>query len=108
MVTVPVLGLVASFSIFLILGFIVTAVAGFALLEWLGFGFLPSLVGAYVVSFNPWTFNRAVAGAPAFLHGWCLLLLVYTLLRLSEKGTARAAMFAGLAFALCFLVAAYV
>jgi hypothetical protein len=106
-VLTPALGLVGSLNLFLLLGFPATAFAAFLFLDWLGFGFLPSLFGAYVIAFNPWTFNQALAGAPAFEHGWCLILLMWSLVRLQRSGTVRAAALAGLCYATCFLVAAY-
>lgn len=106
-VLTPALGLVGALNLFLLLGFIGTAFAAFLFLDWLGFGFLPSFFGAYVIAFNPWTLNQALAGAPAFEHGWCLILLMWSLVRLERSGTLRAAALAGLSYATCFLVAAY-
>ena len=106
-VLAPALGLIGSLNIFLLIGFPATALAAFAFLDWLGLGVLPSLFGGYVIAFNPWTFNQAVAGAPAFAHGWCLVLLMWALVRLQRDRSLRATVLAGASYALCFLVAAY-
>jgi hypothetical protein len=103
----PLLGLVGSLNLFLLLGFPLTALTAFVFLDWLDLGLLPSLFGAYVVAFNPWTFDQALAGAPAFVHGWCLVLLLWSLVRMQRDRSLRAAALAGAAYALCFLVAAY-
>ena len=51
--------------------------------------------------------ERAVSGHVAFAHGWVLILLLFTLLRLREQRTIRRAAVAGTAFGLCFLMASY-
>ncbi len=42
----------------------------FVLLDRCRFGFLPSLFGALLVTFNPWMYERAISGHVAFAHGW--------------------------------------
>jgi hypothetical protein len=103
----PVVGLVASLNLFILIGFVATAFAAFALFDQLEFSFLPSMIGAFVVAFNPWEIERAVAGAPAFNHGWCLILLLWALIRLLRQPTLRSAAIAGAAYGSCFFVAAY-
>jgi hypothetical protein len=103
----PVVGLIASLNLFLLLGVAATGFAAFVLFDQLGFAFLPGLIGGYLIAFNPWSIDRAVAGAPAFNHGWCLLLLVAALTRLLRRPTLISAALAGAAYASCFLVAAY-
>ena len=97
----------AALNLYIALGFLLTGFAMFLLLSRFGFGLLPSIFGGYVVAFNPWTFERAYAGAPAFLHGWVLVLLLYALVRLRERRTLARAVLAGGAYGLTFAVAAY-
>lgn len=100
-------GPILAINGFLLLGVVATAIATFVFLDRLGFEFTASLVGGYVVSMNPWEIERAVAGAPAFNHGWCLIVLFAALLNLLERPGLRSAVLAGAAYALCFAVAAY-
>jgi hypothetical protein len=103
----PLFGLIGSLNLFLLIGYAATGFTAFAFLDRLRFGTLPSLFGGYVVAFNAWTLDRAIEGAPAFVHGWCLILLLWALVRLRRDGSLRNAAVAGVAYALCFLVAAY-
>jgi hypothetical protein len=103
----PVVGTIAVQNVFTLLGFVLTSFAAFVFLDRLGFGFLPSLFGGYVIAFNPWSMERAIAGAPAFNHGWCLILLLAALVRLRRSHTLKDAALAGAAYGICFLVAAY-
>jgi len=101
------LGTVAAFNAFLLAGFVLTAFAGFALLDWARLGMLPSLFGGFVMAFNPWMVERAVSGHVAFMHGWTLIVLLGLLAKLRLSRTLRWAMLAGLCYGLCFLFAAY-
>jgi hypothetical protein len=103
----PIIGLITTFNLFLLLGVAATAFVAFVLLDCLGFAFTPSLIGSYIVAFNPWSIERAVAGAPAFNHAWCLILLLAALIALYRKPSMLFAVLAGAAYASCFLVAAY-
>ncbi len=105
--TKPFVGRVAALNLFIALGFFLTAFSAFLLLSRLGFGFLASLFGGYVVGFNPWMFDRAFSGHAAFLHGWVFILLLFTLVRLREQRTLRRAALAGAAYGLTFSMAAY-
>ena len=101
------LGITGAVNTFLLVGLLLTGVAMFLLLDRCRFGFLPSLFGALLVTFNPWMYERAISGHVAFAHGWVLILLLYTLLRLRERRTVRRALVAGAAYGLCFLMASY-
>lgn len=103
----PLVGRIAALNLFIALGFLLTAFAMFLLLSRFGFGLPASILGGYVVAFNPWMFERAYAGAPAFLHGWAFVLLLYTLVRVREQRTLRRAAVAGAAYGLTFSIAAY-
>ena len=100
-------GTVAAFNIFFFAGILLTAIAGFALLDWAGLGMVPSLFGGFVVAFNPWMIERAAAGHVAFVHGWTLILLLAALTKLRGARTLRWAAIAGLAYGVCFLFSAY-
>lgn len=100
-------GTVAALNLFLLVGVVLTAFAGFALLDWARLGMLPSLFGGFVIAFNPWMVERAIAGHVAFMHAWCLVLLLAALTKLRIVRTLPWAALAGLAYGLCFLVAAY-
>lgn len=103
----PFFGFVGGFNLFLLAGFVLTGFFGFALLDRLGMHPLASFFGAYVLTFNPWMFERAFAGHAAFNHVWIFLALILALLRLSERRTIAAAGLAGLCFGGTFLFAAY-
>jgi hypothetical protein len=97
----------AALNLFLLAGFVLTGFAGFALLDWARFGMVPSLFGGFVMAFNPWMVERAISGHVAFIHGWTLILLLAVLAKLRVARTLRWAALAGLAYGLCFLLAAY-
>lgn len=101
------LGHIGAMNAFLLSGLLLTGVAMFLLLDRLRFGFLPSLVGAYLVTFNPWMYERVLSGHAAFMHGWVLILLVAALYRLRRIRTLPNAALAGVAYGLCFLFASY-
>jgi hypothetical protein len=101
------LGLIGAMNAFLLSGLLLTGVAMFLLLDRFRFGFLPSLLGAYLVTFNPWMYERVFSGHAAFMHGWVLILLFFTLFRLRRDRTLPNAALAGLAYGLCFLMASY-
>ncbi len=101
------LGTIGAVNIFLLSGLLLTGIAMFLLLDRCRFGFLPSVFGALLVTFNPWMYERAISGHVAFAHGWVLILLLYALLRLREQRTVRRALLAGGAYGLCFLMASY-
>jgi hypothetical protein len=102
-----VVGTVAALNLFFLAGFVLTSFAVFVLLDWARFGMLPSLFGGFVVAFNPWMVERAIAGHVAFMHGWALVLLLAALTKLRGTRTLKWGALAGLAYGLCFLVAAY-
>ena len=56
-----VVGGVAAWNIFILLGFIASSLGTFAVLKYIGVSFLPALFGAYVFAFNPWQFEKAIA-----------------------------------------------
>lgn len=101
------LGIVGAVNTFLLIGLLLTGVAMFALLDRCGVGFLPGVFAALLVTFNPWMVERAASGHVAFAHGWVLILLLFTLLRLREKRTVTRAAVAGATYGLCFLMASY-
>jgi hypothetical protein len=103
----PAIGAILAYNLFLLVGVVATGFAAFALLYRLGFRFFPSLVGGGLVALNPWSIERAVAGAPAFNHAWCLVLLLGAVIRLRADPSRTSVVLAGLAYASCFLVAAY-
>ncbi len=82
-------GLIGAWNVFLLLGFVGTAIAAFSLLDRLGCTFLPSLFGGYVFAFNPWAIERALAGHIAFLHGWIFVVLIAALMRSRRRERAR-------------------
>jgi len=100
-------GYIGAMNIFLLSGLLLTGVAMFMLLDRLRFGFLPSLFGAYIVTFNPWMYERVFSGHVAFTHGWVLILLLFTLFRVRRHRTLPNATLAGLAYGFCFLMASY-
>ncbi len=100
-------GHIGAMNAFLLSGLLLTGVAMFMLLDRLRFGFLPSLFGAYLVTFNPWMYERVLSGHVAFAHGWVLILLLFMLFRLRRDRTLPNAAFAGLAYGFCFLMASY-
>ncbi len=100
-------GLTAALNLFILLGILGTAVAGYALGRWLRFGMIPSLLLGYIVAFNPWMFRRAFDGHLTFTQGWILVLVVLACLVLIERRTIRAALVLGAALGGAFWVAAY-
>ena len=103
----PLVGLVAAWNLFLLLGFVLTGLVTFLLLERIGIGAGPSLFGAYVFAFNGFTFEKAIFGHASFVHVWVFPLLVLALLRVRERRDARSALLAGLVTALAFYVGSY-
>jgi hypothetical protein len=100
-------GTVAALNLYILAGFVLTGYAGFALLDWARLGTLPSLFGGYVVAFNPWMVERAIAGHVGFVHGWGLILLLALLTKLRIRRTPWWAVAAGAAYGVCFLLASY-
>ena len=101
------IGGTAALNLFLLAGFVLTGFFGFMLFDRIGFHPLASLLGGYVLAFNPWCIERARAGHVGFLHLWVLLLLVIALLSLSERRTLRSAALVGLAYGGTFLMSSY-
>ena len=102
-----VLGFIGAWNLFMFLGFVGSGIAMFALLVRLGCRAGAALFGAYVFSFNPFTFEQAYAGHIAYLQNWVLVVLVAALFRLREKRSMASAALVGAAVALSFYVAAY-
>lgn len=100
-------GFVAAFNLFVLLGFVLTGVAAYLFLEGLGLRPLAAFFGSYVIAFNPWTFQRALAGHAAFVHVWVLILLAAALLAFRRSRTLPRAVLAGLAYGLTFQMASY-
>jgi hypothetical protein len=102
-----VFGWIAAWNLFLLAGFFLTGFVGFMLFDRLGFHPLVSFFGAYVLTFNPWMFERAYAGHAGFLHAWLFPALLLALLNLSRKRSARSAIWVGFFYGLTFLDASY-
>lgn len=100
-------GWIAAWNLFVMLGFLLTGVFGFALLDRLGFHPVTSFFGGYVLAFNPWMFERAWAGHAAFVHAWVFPALLLALLHMSRTRTLRSGLVAGAAYGLTFLFAGY-
>lgn len=100
-------GTVAALNLYMLSGLLLTAFAGFVLLDWGRFGLVPSLFGGFVMAFNPYMIERAIAGHVGYAHGWALVLLVAALTKLRTVRTLRWALIAGGAYGFCFLLAAY-
>lgn len=100
-------GLVAAFNLFLLLGFVLTGVTAYWLLRYLALSRVASYYGAYVVTFNPWTFERALSGHAAFLHLWVILILAIALIAQHRCPTAKRAVLAGAAYGFTFWMASY-
>ncbi len=100
-------GWIAAFNVFLLLGFILTALATFVLLHRLGVHPAAAAFGAYVFSFNPYAFEKAGLGQPGLLHNWVLVVLLIALLGLHERRTVRQGVLVGLTAALCFYMHTY-
>lgn len=101
------IGFVAAFNLFVLLGFVLTGTAAYVFLEGLGLRPLAAFFGAYVIAFNPWTFQRALAGHAAFVHVWVLIVLAAALLAFRRVRTAPRAVLTGLAYGLTFQMASY-
>src|SRR5581483_4122012 len=102
-----VVGYVAAFNLFLLAGFVLTGTAAFVFLDFLGLSPIASFFGAYIVTFNSWSFARALAGHAAFVHIWVLIVLAGALLVLDRRPKLLWALVAGLAYGLTFQMAAY-
>ena len=102
-----VFGFVGAWNAFILLGFLGSGLAMFALLDWFGCTPGASLFGGYVFAFNPYTFEQAYAGHIAFLQNWIFVLLIVALLRLRERRSVLSAAVVGAALALTFYMAAY-
>lgn len=103
----PALGIVGAYNAFLFGGMALTGLSLFLLVSRLGYHWLPAGLAGTVFAFSPWAIERALAGHAAFLQGWIFVVLLYTLLRVSEQRTLRAAALAGIAFGGSFLIASY-
>jgi hypothetical protein len=102
-----IVGEATAFNLFLLAGFVLTALATYILLTRLKLQPLAAFFGALVVAFNPWMVERALEGHAAFVHAWPLVLVVGALTALHLTRSPRNAALAGAALALCFLTAAY-
>ena len=103
----PVFGLVASWNLFLLAGFVLTGWVTFLLLDRLRIHPLAALFGGYVFAFSPWMFERSYQGHAGMLHLWVLPLLVIACLRLHERRSVGAAALVGACLPLAFYLQSY-
>lgn len=101
------LGAGAAFNLFLLAGFMLTALATYALLSWLRLNSFAAFFGGVIVAFNPWMIERALEGHAAFVHLWPLILLIGALVALHETARPVVAALGGLGLGLSFLTASY-
>ena len=101
-----VIGLIAAWNLLIVVGFVATSSATFALLRSIGCTFTASLFGGYAFGFSPWAFERASAGAPAFDNAWIFPLCIAALF-FARRRTWRSVIPGGVAFAGAFYVASY-
>ena len=101
------IGWMAAFNLFLLLGFVLTALATFVLLHRLDLHPVAAAFGAYVFAFNPYAFEKAGLGQPGLMHNWVLVVLLIALLGIHERRTLRQGALIGLSAALCFYMHTY-
>jgi hypothetical protein len=101
------IGLVGGWNLFALIGLLGTAMATFALLEWLGCAFVASLFGGYVFGFSPYAIERIHAGHLGLMQNWTLVLAAAAMIHVGAKRTYGSAVVAGLVTALAFYVSAY-
>lgn len=102
------LGLVGSWNVVTIAGFVGSALGAFVLLRWLGASSVAAFVGGYVFGFGPWMFDRAYAGHAGMQHLWVLPLLFAACVALHRRRTPLRAAAVGASLALAMYLHSYI
>ena len=97
-----VVGFTAASNLYLLGGFVATALSFYILLERLGLHPFASFFAGYAVAFNPWMLVRAGAGHSGFMQAWIFPLVIALLLYQHRHRNIRSAVFVGAALALAF------
>jgi hypothetical protein len=101
-------GLVASWNLLTISGFVLSAVAAFLLLRYLGMRPVTGFIGGYVFGFGPWMFDRAYAGHAGMQQLWILPLLFGVCVWLHRSRMLRGAAFVGVCLAVAMYLHSYI
>jgi hypothetical protein len=101
------LGLVGAWNTFMLLGFVATGIAMFALLERLGCTFSASLLGGYLFAFSTYSISHVKPGHLSFVQNWVLVAVAAGCLALGARLTWRYALATGVALAIAFYLSAY-
>lgn len=102
------IGDVGAWNAITVAGFVLSALAAFALLRSLRLSLATCLLGGYVFGFGPWMFARANAGHGSMQHLWVLPLLFALCLALHRSPRMSLAAAAGAVVALAMYVHSYV
>lgn len=95
-------GFTAASNLYLLGGFVLTAISFYVLLERLEIHPLAAFFAGYAVTFNPWMMERAGSGHSGFMQAWIFPLVIAALLYQHRRRTTLSAVLVGLALALAF------
>ncbi len=101
------LGVLGALNLYMLLGFVLSAVVMFALLDQLGFHALAGLFGGFAFAFNWWQYEQAFFGHIGLNHLWVLPAVLISLLALRRSRSHRRAIVMGVVLALSFYVFSY-
>jgi hypothetical protein len=102
------IGFVAAWNAFLLLGFVGTGVATYALLRYLRLSPFAAVLGAYGFAFSPWMFAHARWGGAGLIHLWPLPLAALLAVRAHRTPSIRSYAGLGLAIGGSFYVLFYI
>ena len=103
-----VIGRVAAWNLFILLGIALSGICTFLLLDRLRLHPVASVFGAYAFGFSGFVVEKAYAGHAGLTQAWVLPLLLLTLFRMRERQTIGAAAIVGGALGLaCYMHSYY-
>ena len=97
-----VVGFTAASNLYLLGGFIATAVAFYLLLVRVGMHPFAAFFAGYAAAFNPWMMERAGSGHSGFMQAWIFPLVIALLLYQQRRRTLFSAVLVGLGLTLSF------
>ena len=100
-------GRVASWNLYVLFGFVITAVAGFFVLRLLGIGASAAFVGGYAIAFNPWMVEHARWGSAGLIQLWGPLVVSVAIIFDWRRRTRFSALVLGIAAGLAFYLVFY-
>ena len=99
-------GFLAAINLFMLIGYVASLAAMFALLRYLRLHFIACIAGAIGFSLSQWSVEQGLYGHVAFSHTWIFSLLLCSLLW-ARKAPAKRSAVVGALLAIAFYVSSY-